>query len=108
VIAFATRLLVLLLALSTTGVLPAVGRLADARCAQGDAGPHHADGDQGCCNDECSPNCAVCICCPLRATPTTRVTQVMPIELHPQAVAFARTSRVLPGITTEIFHPPRV
>jgi hypothetical protein len=107
-IALATRLLVVLLVLSSTGVLPAAARLAHAGCEDGaGAGPGHSGGDEGRCRD-CSPNCAVCVCCPLRAASTMQLIGVAPLEHHPQRARFAETSGALPGITAAIFHPPRV
>lgn len=109
VMVLATRLLVMLLMLSSTGVLPAVGCLVHADCQEdAKADPTHAGADEERCAG-CSPACAVCICCPLRATPAMRMVGVVAaVEPRPQGVVPAEPSRGLAGITAEIFHPPRV
>ena len=107
-IAVATRLLVILLVLSSTGVLPAVSRLAEAECDEATQAEdaNCADEKEHCA--DCAPDCGVCICCPLRATPTMRVVGMAPIETRSQRIALAEPIRVLVGMTAEIFHPPRV
>jgi hypothetical protein len=107
VIAFATRLLIALLLLSSTGVVPAIARLAGAECDEpAEVGAAHDDGDEDC--GDCTTDCCICICCPLRGAPVMRTVTTAPVEPHPQTVALNETIRVLPGITADIFHPPRV
>lgn len=105
----ATRLLAMFLMLSSTGVLPAGGRLVHADCQEdAKADPTPANADEERC-DDCSPACAVCICCPLRATPAMRMVGVVAaFEPRAQGGVPAEPSRGLAGITAEIFHPPRV
>jgi hypothetical protein len=100
--------MVLALVLSSTGMLPAISRLAHDQCGEhAESVPGHSGSDKDHCAD-CSANCAVCICCPLRAEPAGRIGAAMPLRPDPQPLTgLMRTSRVLPGTRSEIFRPPR-
>ena len=111
-IAAGRSIVVIFLVLSSTGLLPTVARLSHQSCS--DCADDCADADvarSGSAEEECgdcSPHCAVCICCPLRATPTVRVVMAEPLQLDPGRVAIGESGRLLAAITAEIFHPPRV
>lgn len=94
------RVLPLLLALVATGTLPTLAapeRVCSEGIGTGDASP---------CRD-CSPTCALCLCCPLRAAPTEGhampsggtavVERLKPSADHP----------ALRSGGASIFHPPR-
>jgi len=107
VIALLTRLLAVFLVLSSTGVLPAAARFAHAdceECTRPQAGNSEA-GESDC--TDCPADCAVCICCPLRAAAAAQPTGFVPLPINPQRVAAAEARAALPGITSDIFHPPR-
>jgi hypothetical protein len=94
------RLFALLLALVATGILPSAAapeRVCSPGIGAEDASP---------CSD-CSPECALCLCCPLRAAPT-RVSGVPAVE-HAFAERFVpRPQRPAPRPEgASVFHPPR-
>jgi hypothetical protein len=98
-----SRVLAVLLALMATGIVPT---LAAVRSCGEEIGAEHEDA-HGACRD-CAPDCALCLCCPLRAAPTKGH------GLSSAGTAFAerlmlpaeRPALRLDG--TRIFHPPRV
>jgi hypothetical protein len=98
---FLLRTLALLLVLMTGGVFQTLAFASDT----------HADCEEetgsGDCSD-CATDCALCLCCPLRAAPAPLpfVSQVEeplvrpPIHVHPDVL--------LPGgVGRDIFQPPR-
>lgn len=101
------RALVLLLAFATTGIVAPLANLGE-RCQQGHAETqgaadhsHESDGCEG-----CSPNCAVCVCCPLRAANTAPVA-VVATALRTESLRPDETAFLPAGIDAVIFHPPR-
>ncbi|AKQ66366.1 hypothetical protein A176_003278 [Myxococcus hansupus] len=94
------RLLAVLLVLMTGGVFQTLALASD----------EHSD-----CADEvtddcedCSPNCVLCVCCPLRAAPgpTVPTAQVM-LPPRPLPVPSRVTEPTLSGVGFDIFQPPR-
>lgn len=94
------RMLAVLLVLMTGGVFQTLALASDSH---GDCADEASDD----CED-CSPNCVLCVCCPLRAAPgpTSPVAQVIPLP-RPLPVPSHVTEPALSGVGTDIFQPPR-
>lgn len=56
--------------------------------------------------DECSPNCAVCVCCPLRATPAKAGTHFAPARLFARGDVVQPPTTNLEGYARGLFRPP--
>jgi hypothetical protein len=104
------RTVVLLLVLGSTGVVAPLASLAEA-CREDHAVPEgpldrsgHGDEGGGC--QDCSPTCAICVCCPLRGAGTSATVAV---GMVPRTQSFSPddTGPLLAGFATHIFHPPK-
>ena len=104
------RTLVLLLAFGSAGVVAPLASLGE-RCREDHTAPGgtadrdaHSDEGRGC--QDCSPNCALCVCCPLRGANTSATAAVIMTprtqSLHPDDA-----DGLLAGFDIHIFHPPR-
>ena len=100
------RLLALALALGATGVLPLLAG-PERACSEGigtDCGD--GDGHTSPCRD-CSPDCVLCLCCPLRAAPTTAHGMPSAGVTVVERLTPAPEHRVLRPDCAGVFHPPR-
>jgi hypothetical protein len=102
------RLLALVLALATSGIVPAVATAQGAcneEIADTSANGHH-DADES-PDGGCSTDCALCLCCPLRAAPARA-----PISSSAGVTRVGNLPTLSPLLATRaaytsIFHPPR-
>ncbi|QQR47941.1 hypothetical protein JKA73_18690 [Myxococcus xanthus] len=94
------RFLAVLLVLMTGGVFQTLALASDVHdeCAE--------EASDEC--EDCSPNCVLCVCCPLRAAPAPASPNA---RLIPPPRPLPIPSRVdeptLSGVRTDIFQPPR-
>ncbi|HSP78212.1 MAG TPA: hypothetical protein VLQ93_06765 [Myxococcaceae bacterium] len=94
------RLMALLLVLMTGGVLQT---LTFASTGAEDC----ADEEVGGSCDDCSLGCALCLCCPLRASAPTLPQVEVPAEPRVSEPVLSVTQEpVLSGVGADIFQPP--
>jgi hypothetical protein len=92
------RLLAVVLALSTSGVMPEVSEaVADEPCCP----------DEGAPVSDCPPG-ASCACCPVRPSlPLAAGADVRPRDVAEWTLSLSAPEPVVPASRSDIFHPPR-
>lgn len=94
------RFLAVLLVLMTGGVFHTLALASDVHdeCAE--------EASDEC--EDCSPNCVLCVCCPLRAAPapTSPHARLIPPP-RPLPIPSRVDEPTLSGVGTDIFQPPR-
>ncbi|WNG37704.1 hypothetical protein F0U61_31465 [Archangium violaceum] len=95
------RILAILLVLMTGGVFQTLAFASDGAVACED---EEETGEQ--CAD-CALDCAMCLCCPLRAAPSLPMVDVpAPALLHEPVLSIIHASAPS-GVSADIFQPPR-
>jgi len=92
----AFRLLLVLAALSTSGVVQVVSAMGDDACCP----------EEGTSVPDCPPG-AVCACCPARSSLPLVTVDVRPCEVEGRPIASIAHEPVVPADQSDIFHPPR-
>lgn len=94
------RFLAVLLVLMTGGVFQTLALASDVHddCAE--------EASDEC--EDCSPNCVLCVCCPLRAAPgpASPIARLIPSP-RPLPIPSRVDEPTLSGVGTDIFQPPR-
>jgi hypothetical protein len=96
---FLFRLIAVLLMLTSGGVVQTLAFASggDVNCA--------GEQDEGPCTD-CTLDCGLCLCCPLRAAPALSLVQTQEAPVREEALS-AIGEPVLAGPGEDIFQPPR-
>lgn len=93
------RILAVLLALTTGGVFQTLAYAAEehGECA---------DEESANCTD-CSPLCATCVCCPVRAAAAPHTMVVQWVAALREPVVVVTEEPVVSALVSDIFQPPR-
>jgi hypothetical protein len=95
------RILAILLVLTTGGVFQTLAFASDGTVTCED---EEETGEQ--CAD-CALDCAMCLCCPLRAAPSMPMVEVpVPVPIHEPVQSLIHESAPA-GVSADIFQPPR-
>ncbi|MFY0523429.1 hypothetical protein ACN28I_09685 [Archangium gephyra] len=95
------RILAILLVLTTGGVFQTLAFASEGAVTCED---EEETGEQ--CAD-CALDCAMCLCCPLRAAPSMPMVEApVPVPIHEPVQSIIHES-VPSGVSADIFQPPR-
>jgi len=91
------RMLLVAMALLTSGALQLAAAIGDDACCAAEKGAPCPDCPAG----------AVCACCPIRGAVQVAMLEFAPATSPGVAIAVASTEPSLGALVTDIFHPPR-